>query len=156
MEESGYEELTLTSNVKLIAGTIAVIAALYSHFGVGDWVSSRNSVLICVVIYIVCTAAINISSFLFEASAMFVGRLKSSVRSTNSTLPEYAWVHTSFAGKGSSVIKVELRRSVRSKIGGVEEEYAYEQFFTTEGLFLKEPFRRRMVETLAKVGKKSN
>lgn len=166
-------EDTLVSNVKLVCGTLAVIAAVYSHFGVGDFPASRNMVLLCVSIYLSCSALINILSMTMEASAMFVGRLsprvlqlrekekdkgKSSATSSTSVPPARVWVHTAIGGKGSSAFRVQVRSSVYGKADAVEGAHGYERYFTAEGAFLKDVFYADMAETLGRAsdgGKKT-
>lgn len=149
MESQGYEESVTVSNIKLIAGTIAVIVAVFSHFGAGEFPQSRPTVLACVVTYIACTALISITSVLLEASAMFVGRLAPRARRVSKgVIPERVWVHTSIGGKGSSTFRVQVRTSARGKSDASEDSHGYERYFTTEGHFLKDKFTSDMRLTL--------
>lgn len=158
MEGQGYEESTIVSNVKLIAGTIAVIAAIYSHFGVTEFPANRHEVLVCVLIYVGCSVLITIASILCEGSASFVGNLTRRAKQVSQAgLPHQVWVHTSIGGKGSSDFRVQIRSSVRGKADASEDTHPYERYFTTEGHFLTDVFRGDMSQTLdraAKGGKK--
>lgn len=152
MEVQGYEESTTVSNIKLVAGTIAVIAAVYSHFGVGEFPGSRPEVLGCVVTYLSCSVLITLASLALEASAVFVGQLtKRAQQVAKGNLPLRMWVSTSIGGKGVSTFRVEMRTSVRGKQDAVEEAFPYETYFTTEGVFLKDTFDSDMKATIGKV-----
>lgn len=158
METQGYDESTTVANIKLIAGTIAVIAAVYSHFGVSEFPGSRQQVLLCVVIYITCSALITAATVILEASANYVGELTPRAKQVNKDgLPSRLWVHTTIGGKGSSSFRVQIRTSVRGKAEASEDSHPYERYFTSEGHFLREVFCVDMGETLyraAKGGKK--
>lgn len=150
MESQGYIESTATSNVKLVAGTIAVIAAVYSHFGVGEFPACRPIVLACVVTYIVCSVLITLASLFFEASAMFVGRLTRRARLRSKELPPRVWVHTTLGGKGTSTLHVHIRKSVHGKNDASDDSHGYERYFTTEGHFLRDIFTADMKSTLSR------
>lgn len=159
MEDQGYEESTITSNIKIGAGTIAVIAAVYSHFGPGQFPSNRPVVLACVVTYLLCFLLINASSFLLEASAIFVGTLtKRAKQVSNGTMVNKIWVRTSIGGKGSSAYRVEIRKTPRSKIATVTQAHPYEKYLTNDGAFLQNVFRADMKKLLSELkgSKKSN
>lgn len=157
MEAQGYEESTTVSNIKLAAGSIAVIAAVYSHFGVGEFPARRIEVLACVITYVVCSMLITVSSLLFEASAMFVGRLTPVAQGNKTTLPQQVWVHTTIGGKGSSKFSVQIRTAVREKQNALEDSHGYENYFTSEGHFLRESFTndmKAMLDRLVQSAKK--
>lgn len=157
MESQGYEESTLCANIKLAAGTIAVAAALYSHFGVKDFPACRPEVLACVTTYIACSLLITLSSYFLEASATFVGQLTPPARRLAKGLPNRVWVHTTIGGRGSSTLRVQIRKSVRGKADPGHDSYGYERYFTTDGHFLKHVFTSDMKLTLdtAKLSKKT-
>lgn len=140
MESKGYVESTAVSIIKLIFGTIAVVAAVYSHFGVKDFAASRQIVLACVVTYIGCSLLISIASLVFESSAMFVGKLTSLHKRISKGLPQRVWVHTTLGGKGSSTFKVQIRQSVRGKTDASEGSTQYEEYFSDKGFFLRQKF----------------
>lgn len=157
MEGQGYEESTIVSNVKLIAGTIAVVAAVYSHFGVGEFPASRPQVLACVAAYIACSLLITLTSFALEASAIFVGQLTTRSRQVSKRkIPQSIWVHTMIGGKGTSAFRVQLRTSVRGKQNASEDSFPYERYFSTEGVFAKDVFRQDMQTTLERVSSESS
>lgn len=152
MEDQGYEEATLVSNIKILAGTIAVIAALYSHFGPGEFPPNKPTVFACVAIYICCMCLINLASFVFEASAIFVGRLTLRAKQvTRGTLPVCVWVHTTIASKGSSAFRLEIRTAARQTTGSVSVTHPYETYITEEGRFLNDVFRAHLSAALRRV-----
>eukprot|EP00882_Tetradesmus_deserticola_P010925 GHRQ01011552.1.p1 GENE.GHRQ01011552.1~~GHRQ01011552.1.p1 ORF type:complete len:204 (+),score=77.20 GHRQ01011552.1:415-1026(+) len=51
--QSGYVEDHLISNVKIALGLIAIVVAVYSHFGPGKFPANWNTVLYCVAAYCV-------------------------------------------------------------------------------------------------------
>lgn len=148
MEAHGYDESTLPANIKLVAGTVAVIAAVYSHFGVKDFPASRIIVLGCVLVYILCTVLITAASVVLEASAIFVGSLTPLARriAGRGHLPAAVWVHTVIGGKGSSTFRVQIRTTARgnAESDAPEQSFPYERYFTTEGNFLHDTFRSDM------------
>lgn len=160
MDDQGYVESTFVSNVKIVAGTIAVAAALYSHFGPGEFPANKPVVFACVAIYIFCVSLINLTSFVLEASAIYVGTLTSRmIQVSQGSLAKKIWVHTTIGGKGSSDYKVELRLASRSKKGSVAKSTPYEKFITEDGRFLSDVFRAEMRSILSELSpgvKKTN
>lgn len=160
MDDQGYVESTFVSNIKIVAGTIAVAAALYSHFGPGEFPANKPVVFACVAIYILCVGLINVTSFVLEASAIYVGTLTSRMTQVSKgSLAKKVWVHTTIGGKGSSDYKVELRLVARSKKGSVAKSMPYEKFITEDGRFLSDVFRAEMRSILSELspgGKKTS
>ncbi|CAN8064909.1 unnamed protein product [Agarophyton chilense] len=160
MEDQGYVESTTASNIKIVAGTVAVAAALYSHFGPGEFPANKPVVFACVAIYLVCVGLINISSFVLEASAIFVGSLSKRVKQVSKiALCDKVWIHSTIGGKGSSAYKVEIRQAPRSKHGSVSKSTPYEKYITEDGHFLSSEFRIDMTALLSQLSpgsKKTN
>lgn len=153
MEDRGYAEATLVSYVKMITGTIAVIVALYSHFNGGQFPETRDLVLGCVVVYFLCAGTINAASFVFEASAFYVGKLSARARQVNKgALALSVWVHSTIGTKGTSLYNVEFRRGARSKLDAVKFSKGYENYFTVEGRLLRDELRKDLGEALGKLG----
>lgn len=154
LETQGYDESIAVSNIKLVAGTIAVLAAVYSHFGVPEFPGSRQQVLVCVLIYMGCSTLITAASIFLEGSANYVGQLTPRAKQVNQDgLPPCVWVHTTLGGKGSSDFRVQIRTSVRGKADASEDSHPYERYFTTEGHFLRDNLCEDMGQTLYRVAK---
>lgn len=153
MEDKGYDEAVLVSNIKIIFGTLAVIAALYSHFNPWEFPPNKTLVFSCVTFYFFCIGVINASSYIWEASAVFVGKLGPKVRQVGKaqSLAPNIWVITTLGGKGTSIFKVELRTAPRQKVGAVHVEHPYEKYFTEHGRFLVDVFRADMTTVLQMV-----
>lgn len=160
MEDQGYVEAVLVSNIKIIAGSIAVAAALYSHFNPWEFPANRNLVLACVLLYSVCIGSISVASYFWEANAVYVGKLAAKAKQvTKGKLPVKVWVETRVGEKGSSAYRATIRTSPRQSDGKVEIKHGYESYFTEEGRFLVERFRSDMTHALSQVSggsKKSN
>lgn len=149
MEDRGYEEAILVSNVKIVAGTGATAAAVYSHFNPYEYPANRNLVLFCVIFYAVCIAAINVTSYLWENSAIFVGKVGAKPhRVSKGVLTPKVWAFSKIAEKGSSDYKIDLKVAPRCKVGTICASHPYELYFTEEGTFLKDVFRQHMTEAM--------
>lgn len=125
---------TIVINIRIVLGAIAVIAAVYSHFGPGQFPGNRTVVLSCVAIYLVCMAIINLTAYLVEGSAMYVGGGK--------------WVSTSM-DRGTSSFCIDIRESVRGNIVS-NTQLNYETFITCQGTFLSHSFHHFLVHQLDK------
>lgn len=160
METKGYDETVLVSNIKIVAGTIAVAAALYSHFNPYEFPGNRNLVLGCVLIYGFCIGSINLSAYIWDANAVYVGKIAPKAkRVAKSKLPDKVWVDTRVGEKGSSTYRLTIRTSPRQGAGKIETTYGYERYFTEEGRFVAAQFQTDLGEALARVdseSKKSN
>lgn len=160
MEDQGYTEATLVSNIKIIAGSLAVIAALYSHFGPGEYPANKPVIFACVAFYLFCMGLINMSSFIFEASAVFVGSLSPRAKHVaNGRLAPNIWVLTSYEVKGSSLFRVEVRTAPRRKHDAVSIAHPYEKYITQDGGFLAHLFRtdlKKLLTPASTDSKKSN
>lgn len=160
MEAKGYDEAVLVSNIKILAGTIAVAAAMFSHFNPWEFPGNRNIVLGCVLLYGACIGSINLSAYIWDANAMYVGRLAAKAkRIAKSKLPEKVWVSTRLGEKGSSIYRLTIRTSPQQSEGKVEITNGYEKYFTEEGRFLATSFQTDLSDAVSQVGsgsKKSN
>lgn len=153
MEDQGYVEAVLVSNMKIVAGSLAVSAALYSHFNPWEFPANRNLVLACVVFYGFCIACINVTAYIWEANAVYVGKLAAKAKQVaKGKLPTKIWVETKVGEKGSSDYRITMRTTPRQKEGKVEVRHGYEGYFTEEGRFLAERFRSVMTDALSQVG----
>lgn len=144
MEDKGYNEAVFVSNVKIICGTGATAAAVYSHFNPWEYPANRNLVLACVTLYFVCVGTIHVCSYLWEKGAVFVGKLApKAARIGRSKLAPRVWVFSKIGERGQSAYNVEMRTKVRDgncvKVGG-----SYESWFTEEGRFLADKFRTEL------------
>lgn len=145
-------EAVLVSNIKIVAGSLAVFAAVYSHFNPWEFPANKRLVLSCVLFYGFCVGLINAASYLWEASAVFVGKLAPKARQiAKRSLPPKIWVVTTIGGKGTSSFKVELRTMPRQKPGLAVVTHPYETYFTEEGRFLVDVFRKDMTAALQQV-----
>lgn len=66
---SGYEEDHLISNVKITLGLIAILVALYSHFGPGKFPANAGAVAYCVAAYVLLNAVLLIFSTVKEGDS---------------------------------------------------------------------------------------
>lgn len=156
MEDQGYIEAVLVSNIKIIAGSVAVAAAVYSHFGPGEFPANKPVVFACVALYFFCVSIINIFSFIFESSAIFVGKLSNRAKQVSKgALAPNLWIFTSIGAKGTSEFRVEIRNGPRAKKDAISSVHPYEKYITEEGRFLTDAFRTDLKETISKVGSDS-
>lgn len=147
MEDRGYTEAVTVSNVKIVCGTIATIAAVYSHFNPWEYPQNRDLILLCVTVYFVCMMCTQVVTYLWENHAVFVGYVHEKVRKVQGKhkLTAKVWVFTKLGEKGESAYQIILRRdSTRNETGCVKVAHPYEQYFTDKGRFLDKVFRKHL------------
>lgn len=144
------------SNIKIVFGTIAVIAAVYSHFNRGEFPANRLLVSLCVLIYSICVSVMSLASTIWESSAMFVGKLSPMAKQVSKgKLASNLWVHSAIGVKGSSEYKVEFRTKPHRKSGNVSAARGYENYFTEDGKLLLSKFRADLEDVLSRVDSES-
>jgi Microsomal signal peptidase 25 kDa subunit (SPC25) len=159
LEECGYTEATAVSNVKIVAGVVAIVAALYSHFNPLEFPDNRNLILICVTIYSVCVAIATGASWIFERNAIYVGRLTSSASLTTrgASHPPAVWAQSVLGPAGTSTYTIQLRTTVADKKATDPESTAstskpYESYFSESGELAVAAFREEVKSVLRKLG----
>lgn len=146
LDSSGYSESTTVSNVKIVFGSLSVAAALYSHFGPGEFPDTRPTIIACLAVYFTCMAIIAVASFVWDGDAIFVG----------SRADEKLWAASSATGKGRSGFRVEFRPCVRkNKARSAVLEKGYERWFSEDGEVMVKALRSDLTALLREVGKAS-
>lgn len=149
MEDEGYEEATLASNIKIVCGTVAVAAALYSHFNRYTYPENRTLIAICVVLYGACAGIIQLAALFLEGPSFFAGVLPPRARRTaRRGVEPRVWARSALGERGSSAYVVGLSAGARTA-PRAEMRYGYEKYFTTSGRFLRDVFRSDLRQALS-------
>lgn len=74
--DAGYIEDHLISNVKIVLGGLAVVFAVYSHFGPGKFPNNWWTVASCVILYVVINIILSAFSFVRERDSFMVTQPK--------------------------------------------------------------------------------
>lgn len=158
LEASGYAAVTWTTDVKIVLGTIAVAAALYSHFNKQEYPDNKYIVLGCVMIYMVCVAITTCIGTFIEGNSVFMATPTKRAQKMG-RLAKIPLIRTfsSFPKHGQSVYLLTFKKG--KKIGGGKAEdneraakMSYEKYFTSEGEFLATKFRKDVAELLNSLG----
>lgn len=156
MEDEGYAEATLASTIKIVFGTIAVVAAVYSHFNRSTYPENRTLIAVCVALYGICTGIIQLATWVLEGGAFFVGALtKRALRTTRRGSAARVWARSMLGEKGSSEYVLILTQGARAS-KGEEMRCGYEKYISTEGRFLREEFRTSVREVLYRFSEKKS
>jgi Microsomal signal peptidase 25 kDa subunit (SPC25) len=163
LEDAGYAENVTVTNIKILAGSLAVALSIYSHFNGYEYPENRLLIIGCIAGYGVCVGLVTILSWLQEGNAFFVGYLdrKAEWDTRASSLEPKIWVHSTLGPKGSSIYTIEFRRKVRSKAltDCVKLGKPYEHYFSDDGELATAVFRRdvkHLVEILGTGGSSKN
>lgn len=156
LEQRGYAEATLVSNVKMIAGLIAVAAAFYSHFNGREFPENRELVMACVAVYAVSVTLISAISYAYEGDAFYSAYLSDVAelmagRQDDALAPK-VWVQSTLSEKGSSTYTLTIRQCVRKnkELSAVLKK-PYEQYFDEEGSLVLEELQQDLARLIAKV-----
>jgi Microsomal signal peptidase 25 kDa subunit (SPC25) len=159
LEDRGYEEATGVSNVKIISGVIAIIAAVYSHFNSLEFPDNRNLILACVSVYMGCVATITALGWLFERNSLYVGCLTSAatLEKQNSGLPPRVWAQSVLGPAGTSIYTIQLRATVADSQAtepdsAMSMSKSYEAYFSADGDLALSVFRDDVEGVLRKLG----
>lgn len=136
LEQRGYVESAFASNVKIVAGLVAIVAAVYSHFNGREFPENRNLVLTCVVLYCACVGIISVMSFFWEGDSFYAAQLSSRISESMEErfLAPRIWVQSTVGIKGESTFKLMIRLTVRQNADSTETlTKPYEAYFNEEG-----------------------
>jgi hypothetical protein len=163
LEDAGYAENVMVTNIKILAGSLAVALSIYSHFNGYEYPENRILIIGCIVGYGVCVGVVTFLSWLREGNAFFVGYIdREAEKDTRaSSLEPNIWVHSTLGPKGSSTYTIEFRRKVRTKAPNdcVKLGKPYEHYFFKDGELATAVFRRdvkHLVEILGTGGLSKN
>lgn len=144
LDSSGYSESTIVSNIKILFGSLSVAAAIFSHFGPGEFPDTRPTIIACLAVYFACMGIIAAASGICDGDAIFVG----------ARAGEKLWAASSATGGGGSGFRVEFRPCVRKdKARSAVLEKGYERWFSEDGEIMVKALRKDLNALLKKVGK---
>lgn len=122
--------------MKIVAGLVAIVAAIYSHFNGREFPENRNLIIACVAIYVACVGIVSAMSYLWEGDSFFAAQLpnRNSGRSASESLAKRLWVQSTVGSKGESTFTLMMRLTVRRNAELTETlTRPYEEYFSEEG-----------------------
>jgi hypothetical protein len=146
--------------VKIVAGVVAVVAAVYSHFNGQEFPANRSLIIACVAVYAACLSLISAVSWMYEGDAFYVARLSAAaslLADEGGGMAPAVWVQSTVGLKGTSTFTLTLRRTVRKNAAlSVALVKPYEQYFCEDGEVAVAALHDdldRVVDKLGRLGK---
>lgn len=148
--------MNFITDIKIVVGLLAVVAAVYSHFNGQEFPENKVLIAGCVAIYSICVGVIYLLSRFTEGNAFYVGAVVSAskrVRRTVTLAPKI-WAYSTLSEKGNSMYTLQLRNGVKENSDSYSMRKPYESYFSEAGAFDASEFRSDIEDLVAKLGEK--
>mmetsp|Transcript_43939 Transcript_43939/g.171671 ORF Transcript_43939/g.171671 Transcript_43939/m.171671 type:complete len:194 (-) Transcript_43939:96-677(-) len=148
LKSEGYEESNLLVFSNFTVTLIAVAAAVVSHFVLKDFKTQQPLMILCIAIWMVCSVVLSVTERMFGANfsgATYIGF--ADPKRIGTALPFKFICATSTLPKYSQEYTLKLTPS-RTQKPLVETKLHYNDYYTSEGQFLKAKFESQVKKTI--------
>ncbi|KAJ8903631.1 hypothetical protein NDN08_004733 [Rhodosorus marinus] len=148
LKSEGYEESNLLVLSNFIVTSIAVAAAVCSHFVLKDFKTQQPLMILCIAVWMACSVILTMTERMYGANfsgATYIGF--SDPKRIGPALPFKFICATSTLPKYSQDYTLKMTPS-RSRKPLVERTLHYNDYYTSDGQFLKEKFESQVKKTI--------
>uniref|UniRef100_A0A7S0BDC9 Signal peptidase complex subunit 2 n=1 Tax=Rhodosorus marinus TaxID=101924 RepID=A0A7S0BDC9_9RHOD len=148
LKSEGYEESNLLVVTNFMVTSIAVAAAVCSHFVLKDFKTQQHLMILCIAIWMVCSLILGITERMYGASFSGASYIGFSDPKRMGTAPPFKFIcATSTLPKYSQEYMLKMTPS-RSRKPLVERNLRYNDYYTSNGQFLKEKFESQVKKAI--------